>query len=118
HIRGSILIGGIAGSYDYARNSAVSIFALPSRAKGGISNIVPRVSHVDHTEHEVDVLVTEHGVADLRGSEPIKKALTIIEKCADPGNRGFLIAYMEMSKNNPGRVPMGFTDQTLDQRKV
>lgn len=118
HIRGSILIGGIAGSYDYARNSAVSIFALPSRAKGGISNIVPRVSHVDHTEHEVDVLVTEHGVADLRGLEPINKALAIIEKCADPGDRGFLIAYMEMSKNNPGRVPMGFTDQTLDQRKV
>jgi hypothetical protein len=29
-----------------------------------------------------------------------------------------LIAYMEMSKTDSGGVPMGFTDQTLEQRKV
>jgi succinyl-CoA:acetate CoA-transferase len=109
HVRGSLLIGGIAGSYDYARNSAVSIFALPSRSRGGISNIVPQVSHVDHTEHEVDVLVTEHGVADLRGLEPIEKSLAIMEKCAHPDDRRFLKDRIEITRNNPGRTPLGFT---------
>ena len=110
HVRGSLLIGGIAGSYDYARNSAVSVFALPSRSKGGIANIVPRVSHVDHTEHEVDVLVTEQGVADLRGLEPIARALAIMEKCAHPADRNFLRDRIETTQNNPGRIPLGFTD--------
>ena len=109
HVRGSLLIGGIAGSYDYARNSAVSIFALPSRSKRGSPNIVPRVSHVDHTEHEVDVLVTERGVADLRGLEPIEKSLAIMEKCGHPEDRRILQDRIEMAKNNPGRIPMGFT---------
>jgi len=108
HVRGSLLIGGIAGSYDYARNSAVSIFALPSRSKGGVSNIVPQVSHVDHTEHEVDVLVTEHGVADLRGLEPMEKASAIINQCADPADRPFLKERIEMTLNNPGRIPLGY----------
>ena len=26
------------------------------------------VAHVDHTEHDVEILVTEQGLADLRGS--------------------------------------------------
>ncbi|MCK7474002.1 MAG: hypothetical protein MZV49_11845 [Rhodopseudomonas palustris] len=27
-------------------------------------------SHVDHTEHDVQVIVTEQGLADLRGLQP------------------------------------------------
>ena len=43
----------------------------PSQAKNGqISCIVPMVSHVDHTEHDVQVLVTEQGLADLHIDSP------------------------------------------------
>ena len=107
HLRGTQLIGGIAGSYDFARSSSVSVFALPSTSQQGkISNIVPRVSHVDHTEHEVDVLVTEHGAADLRGVEPYERARRIIDACADPKFRESLNAYVEKARLNPGRMPI------------
>jgi len=107
HSRGTQVIGGIAGSYDFARNSSISIFALPSTFQQGKgSSIVPRVSHVDHTEHEVDVLITEHGVADLRAVEPYERARRIIESCADPKFREPLRAYLEKAKRNPGRMPI------------
>ncbi|HSR10227.1 MAG TPA: acetyl-CoA hydrolase/transferase C-terminal domain-containing protein [Thermodesulfobacteriota bacterium] len=105
HARGSQLVGGIAGSYDFARNGSVSIFALPSKSPRG-SNIVPVVSHVDHTEHEVDVLVTEHGFADLRALEPFDRARRIIENCADPAFRDGLNAYVEKARRNTGRMPI------------
>lgn len=108
HLRGSMLVGGIAGSYDYARNSALSIFALPATTgKGDASTIVSRVSHVDHTEHEVDVLVTEHGVADLRALEPYERAAAIIDHCAAPPFRDGLRDYVARSWKKPGRAPAG-----------
>ena len=62
---------GIGGSGDFARSSAYTIFSCPSIAKGGaISSVVPMVSHTDHTEHDVHVIITEQGVADLRGLSP------------------------------------------------
>ena len=68
HVLGAKILTGIAGSYDFSRNGLYSIFVGPSTARGGkISTIVPLVSHVDHTEHDVDILVTEQGLADLRG---------------------------------------------------
>jgi len=104
HLMGTLLVGGIAGSYDYARNSALSIFALPATSqKGTVSNIVPMVSHVDHTEHEVDVLITERGVADLRGVEPFARALKIIENCADPCFQECLKSHVEKAKQKPRR---------------
>ncbi len=71
-----------------------------------ISSIVPRVSHVDHTEHEVDVLITEHGVADLRAVEPYERARRIIESCADPKFREAAECVLEKAKRNPGRIPI------------
>jgi succinyl-CoA:acetate CoA-transferase len=107
HSRGTQIIGGIAGSYDFARNSSISIFALPSTFQQGKgSSIVPRVSHVDHTEHEVDVLITEHGVADLRAVEPYERARRIIESCADPKFREPLREYVDKARRNPGRMPV------------
>ncbi len=56
---------------DFARNGCVSMLLSPSTAKGGvISAIVPMVSHGDDTEHDLDVIVTEQGLADLRGLSP------------------------------------------------
>ena len=112
HSRGTQIIGGIAGSYDFARNGSISIFALPSTFQQGKgSSIVPRVSHVDHTEHEVDVLITEHGVADLRAVEPYERARRIIESCADPKFREPLRAYVEKARRNPGRMPIVLGDE-------
>jgi succinyl-CoA:acetate CoA-transferase len=85
HVMGSAIMNGIGGSGDFARNAYISIFMTPSQAKNGqISCIVPMVSHVDHTEHDVQVLVTEQGLADLRGLSPTQRAKVIIENCAHP----------------------------------
>ena len=86
HVMGSRIQNGIGGSGDFARNGYLSIFMAPSSAKKGtISTIVPMVSHVDHTEHDVQVLVTENGLADLRGLSPKERAKLVIEKCAGAG---------------------------------
>jgi acetyl-CoA hydrolase len=91
HVGGSHLINGIGGSGDFARNCYISIFATPSTAKGGsISCIVPLCSHVDHTEHDTQIFVTEQGVADLRGRGPRERAKLIIENCAHPDYRPLL----------------------------
>ncbi|MDL2241322.1 succinate CoA transferase [Bacteroidales bacterium OttesenSCG-928-L03] len=85
HVTGSRMMNGIGGSGDFCRNSYLSIFTTPSTAKdGNISAIVPMVSHLDHSEHSVKILVTEHGVADLRGLSPIQRAECIINNCVDP----------------------------------
>jgi succinyl-CoA:acetate CoA-transferase len=95
HVMGSRVQNGIGGSGDFARNAYISIFVSPSCAKGGaISCIVPMVSHVDHTEHDVDVIITEHGVADLRGLSPRRRARQIIDHCAHPDYRPALDDYL------------------------
>jgi succinyl-CoA:acetate CoA-transferase len=96
HIMGSAIMNGIGGSGDFARNAFCSFFLSPSTAKGGaISAIVPMVSHVDHTEHDVDVVVTEQGLADLRGLAPRDRAPRIIQNCAHPSFRDQLRDYFE-----------------------
>ncbi len=96
HIMGSSIQNGIGGSGDFARNGYISLFVTPSTAKHGrISCIVPMVSHVDHTEHDVHVIVTEQGVADLRGLAPQHRARRVIERCAHPDYRQALLEYFE-----------------------
>lgn len=94
HVMGSSMMNGIGGSGDFARHSLLSIFMTPSIAKkGAISSIVPMVSHVDQTEHDVDIIVTEYGYADLRGKAPRERAELIIENCAHPDYRPLLREY-------------------------
>ncbi len=94
HIMGSRMMNGIGGSGDFARNGYLSIFVSPSTAKdGAISSIVPMVSHVDHTEHDVKIIVTEQGLADLRGLSPRQRAHAIINNCAHPDFRERLLDY-------------------------
>ena len=96
HVMGTQIMNGIGGSGDFARNAYLSIFMTPSTAKGGaISSIVPMVSHVDHTEHDVQIIVTEQGLADLRGLSPKKRAKVIIENCAHPSFKANLLEYYE-----------------------
>ena len=98
HVMGSRIMNGIGGSGDFTRNGFLSTFLSPSLAKGGdISAIVPMVSHVDHTEHDVSIIVTEQGLADLRGLAPRKRARVIIDNCAHPSFRDALNDYYERS---------------------
>lgn len=95
HIMGSRMQNGIGGSGDFTRNAYISVFVSPSLAKNGdISAIVPMVSHHDHTEHDVQVIITEQGVADLRGLSPRQRAKVIIENCAHPQYRDMLKDYV------------------------
>lgn len=99
HIMGSRMMNGIGGSGDFTRNAYLSVFTTESIAKGGaISSIVPMVSHHDHTEHDVMVIVTEQGVADLRGLNPQERAEAIIENCAHPDYKQQLRDYFERAK--------------------
>ncbi|RBP14361.1 succinyl-CoA:acetate CoA-transferase [Roseiarcus fermentans] len=105
HIRGTSIMNGIGGSGDFARNAYLSIFMTPSTAKNGaISCIVPMVTHVDHTEHDVQVIVTEQGLADLRGLPPRRRAQEIIARCAHPDYRPALEDYFARAlRESPGR---------------
>jgi succinyl-CoA:acetate CoA-transferase len=96
HLMGSRIQNGIGGSGDFARNAFISVFMARSVAKGGsISTIVPACSHVDHITQDVQVLVTEQGLADLRGLSPKQRARTIITDCAHPDYRPMLADYFE-----------------------
>jgi succinyl-CoA:acetate CoA-transferase len=96
HVMGSSMMNGIGGSGDFARNGFLSFFVTPSVAKNGqISCIVPMCSHVDHTEHDTQIIVTEQGLADLRGLSPKQRAKLIIERCAHPDFRPMLQDYVD-----------------------
>jgi succinyl-CoA:acetate CoA-transferase len=105
HVRGTSIMNGIGGSGDFARNAYLSVFMTPSTAKNGtISCIVPMATHVDHTEHDVQILVTEQGLADLRGLSPRQRARVIIDKTAHPSFRPALSDYFERAcRLSPGK---------------
>lgn len=109
HVAGTQLMNGVGGSGDFTRNGYLSFLVAPSVAKAGkISTVVPMVTHCDHNEHSVQVLVTEQGLADLRGLGPIERARRIIDKCAHPMYRDYLHKYIENS-------PMGHVRHDLSK---
>ena len=108
HVSGTRMMNGIGGSGDFTRNGFISIFTTPSTAKAGaISAFVPMVSHLDHSEHSVKVIISEYGIADLRGLSPRERAEAIIENCAHPDYRPLLRAYLNQGVK-------GQTPQKLD----
>ena len=103
---GSRMVGGVGGSGDFTRNAPLSVVALGSTAADGdVSTVVPKASHVDHTEHDVDVVITEHGVADLRGTSPRERARLLVD-CAHPDYRGDLRAYLDRAGEGGGHEPV------------
>ena len=73
-------------------------------AKGGkVSCIVPMCAHVDHTEHDTQVIVTEQGLADLRGLSPRQRAQVIIDNCAHPDFRPMLQDYFDRARTSGGQ---------------
>ncbi len=106
HVCGTKMMNGIGGSGDFARNAHLAIFVTKSIAKGGdISSIVPMVSHVDHSEHDVDILVTEQGLADLRGLAPRERARAVIDNCVHPLYRDALNDYFDRACAKGGHTP-------------
>ncbi len=45
----------------------------------------------------MQIIITDQGVADLRGKSPSERAHTIIENCAHPDYRGILRDYVGMA---------------------
>ena len=96
HVFGTDIMNGVGGSGEFTRNAFLSIYMCPSIAKGGkISSIVPMTPHVDNNEHSVQIVVTEQGLADLRGLGPMQRAKAIIENCAHPAYQDYLYHYMK-----------------------
>lgn len=105
HVLGTRMMNGIGGSGDFCRNAYISIFSCPSITKEGlISNIVPQAAHVDHSEHSVDILITDQGIADLRGKDPVQRAQEIINNCAHPMYRELLNDYLKIGRG--GQTPL------------
>ena len=111
HVMGKTMMNGIGGSGDFTRNAYLSIFSCPSTAKGGkISAIVPLASHMDHSEHSVQIVVTEQGVADLRGKDPHERAELIIKNCVHPDYKEQLRDYLRLvtpSSHEPVSLSLG-----------
>ncbi|MVA79273.1 succinate CoA transferase [Agrobacterium vitis] len=106
HVSGTQMMNGIGGSGDFARNAYLSIFVTKSIAKNGaISSVVPMVSHVDHTEHDVDILITEQGLADLRGLAPRERARLVLDNCVHPDYRDQLADYYQRTLVRGGHTP-------------
>lgn len=109
HVMGSKIMNGLGGSGDFTRNAYISIFLTPSTAKeGSISAFVPMVSHTDHNEHSVKVIISEYGVADLRGKSPRQRARCIIENCVHPDYKPLLNKYLD--KGAKGQTPVNLYD--------
>lgn len=103
-ICGTKIMNGIGGSADFTNNAYLSIFTCGSTAKGGkISSIVPFCSHIDHTSHFVDAVITEYGVADLRGKGAMEKAAELV-KVAHPDYRPMLLEYLDRAAAGGGHT--------------
>ena len=109
HVTGTKMMNGIGGSGDFTRSAYVSVFVTPSIAKDGkISAFVPMVSHQDHSEHSVKVIISEYGIADLRGKCPQERSEAIIENCVHPDYRPLLRDYL--ARATKGQTPVDLYD--------
>lgn len=100
NVMGSRMLNGLGGSADFLRNAKFSIMHTPSARPSktdptGLSCVVPFAPHVDQTEHDLDVIVTEQGLADLRGMAPRERAIEIINQCAHPDYKDQLKEYFD-----------------------
>ena len=105
NIAGSNMQNGIGGSGDFAVNAHTTIFMTRSSSPNGkLSRVLPMVPHVDHNEHNVDIIITENGIADLRGKSPRERAVEII-KISDPDYKPMLEEYFRKACERGGHTP-------------
>jgi|OSPMetMinimDraft_2_1075162.scaffolds.fasta_scaffold00468_5 acyl-CoA hydrolase len=103
---GDNLYGGVGGSGDHTRPSYLTIIALPSITSSGISRIVPITTHVSLPGHDVDIVITEQGWADLRLLSPTERAKEIIDKCSHPKHKDWLWDYYSSIIKQRGHSPI------------
>lgn len=118
-IGGTKIINGLGGSGDFLRNAYLSIMHTPSTRPTksdptGVSCIVPMCAHIDHTEHDLDVIVTEQGIADVRGMSPRQRAQYLIKNCAHPDYKDQLLEYYKMAEADCIARNAGHEPQLLD----
>lgn len=95
-------ISGVGGQVDFVRGASaskggVSIMAMPSTVKGKVSKIVPLLDEgaaVTTSRNDIDYVVTEYGVAALKGRTLRQRARALIE-IAHPDFRDGLKAEYE-----------------------
>lgn len=91
---GDRYVGAVGGQTDYFRaaraSAGLAILALPSTTGRGDSRIVPRCGWATATQGDVDVIVTEHGAADIRATTLHERA-PLIASIADPRHREALL---------------------------
>lgn len=119
-VNGTRMINGIGGSGDFLRNGKLKIMHTPSTRPSktdpmGISCVVPHCQHIDHTEHDLDCVVTEQGLADMRGLAPKDRAKLVIEKCAHPEYKPILTEYLEMATKDCIAKKVGHEPQLWDR---
>ncbi|GAM18921.1 hypothetical protein SAMD00019534_020960, partial [Acytostelium subglobosum LB1] len=119
-VLGSKMLNGIGGSGDFNRNARISIMHAPSARPTksdplGITSVVPFCSHIDHTEHDIDIFVTEQGLADVRGLSPTERAIKIIERCAHPVYKPILMDYFKTSQQICVKKGMAHEPHQLDK---
>ncbi|BCS51751.1 acetyl-CoA hydrolase/transferase C-terminal domain-containing protein [Geobacter sp. SVR] len=119
-VGGTRMINGLGGSGDFLRNGKIKLMHTPSSRPSktdpnGISCVVPHCSHIDHTEHDLDVVVTEQGLADLRGLAPKDRAKLIIEKCAHPDYKPILQEYLDIASKDCLARKVGHEPQMWDR---
>lgn len=117
-VMGSRMLNGLGGSADFLRSSKYSIMHTPSTRPSktdphGVSCIVPMCTHVDQTEHDLDVVVTEAGLADVRGLSPRERARVIIDKCAHDIYKPILREYFDKAEFECLRKGMGHEPHLL-----
>jgi len=119
-VGGTRMINGLGGSGDFLRNGYLKIMHSPSTRPSktdptGITCVVPKAPHIDHTEHDLDVLVTEQGLADLRGMAPKERAQKIIDKCVHPDYKPIMQEYFDMAKKECLAKNIGHEPQLFDR---
>lgn len=119
-VGGTRMINGLGGSGDFLRNGFLKIMHTPSvrptkTDPTGITCVVPKAPHIDHTEHDLDVVVTEQGLADLRGLAPKERAKTIIAKCVHPDYKDIMTEYLDMATKECIAKGIGHEPQLFDR---
>ncbi|PLW77030.1 acetyl-CoA hydrolase/transferase C-terminal domain-containing protein [Cohaesibacter celericrescens] len=119
-VGGTRIVNGIGGSGDFLRSGFLKIMHTPSvrptkTDPTGISCIVPHAQHIDHTEHDLDIVVTEQGLADLRGLAPRDRARTIINNCAHPDYKEQMMDYFLMAEKDCLARGVGHEPQLWDR---
>lgn len=103
---GGRYVGAVGGQVDFGRGALASggrsVIALPSRTRAGRPTIVPALSGpVTTPRSDADLVVTEHGVASLRGLDLARRARALIG-IAHPDDREELAASLAHGTTTEG----------------